>query len=126
MKKEIIAVGILVFIFAASLINVHIFGGAAASLAEDIGEAHFAAGRGEWAEAEAKLQKCIARWDSLHGYTHIFIRHTEIDKVSDALEKYRGALLSRDFASAESGYLFLIKQLNSVVEMERVTLGTIL
>lgn len=126
MKKEIAAVCILVFILAASLVNVRVFSGITASLSSDIEEARTCARSGRWDEAGEKLSACIGRWSSLHGYTHIFIRHTEIDKISDALEEYLGALLSRDISAAESRYLVLIKQLNSVAEMERISLGTVL
>ena len=126
MKKEIAAVCILVFIFAGSLINVRVFRGITASLASGIDSAQLCAQNGRWGEAEERLSACIRRWNSLHGYTHIFIRHTEIDKLSDALEEYLGALLSRDISDAESRYLFLRKQLDSVSEMERVNLGTVL
>jgi len=126
MKKEITAVCILVFILAGSLLNIRVFHRITGSLASEIDAAELCAQSGSWPEAEEKLSACISRWNSLHGYTHIFIRHTEIDKLNDALEEYLGALLSRDISSAESRYFFLIKQLESVAEMESISLGTVL
>ena len=126
MKKEIAAVCILVFIFAASLVNVRIFGGVAASLTEEIGAVRLAAERGDWDEAETKLLACTDHWNSLHGYTHIFIRHPEIDSTSDAFYELRQALAEQNAEGYPSALEKLCYHLHSIDEMEHVRPGSVL
>ena len=59
-------------------------------------------------------------------YTHVFIRHGEIDAVTDAFCSLLGAIKSRDTSDIFMAQLTLHSRLNELVEMERVTPGSIL
>ena len=61
----------------------------------------------------------------LEGYTHIFIRHSEIDSTTDAFFELMSDVRSGDAESAAGSYEKLLAHLSSLYTMERVTLGSI-
>ena len=64
-------------------------------------------------------------WDARATYAGIFIRHSEIDAVSDGFYALTGALESDEPRSARTIYAALAEHVDSLYEMERLTLGSI-
>ena len=64
-------------------------------------------------------------WLGADGYTHIFIRHSEIDSTTDAFFELMSDVRSGDAQSASGAYEKLAAHLDSLYTMERVTLGSI-
>ena len=75
--------------------------------------------------AASELETAMERWRGAEGYTHIFIRHSEIDAVWDAFFELNAALRGAQEAD-ESLYLDLLYHLDSLARMEELLLGSIL
>lgn len=125
MIKEIFAGITLVILLAASLINVHFLGNKIDELSGLITEAEESAISGDWQKAAEKAAKASDKWQALDSYTHIFIRHSEIDGTTDAFFDLLGALYSKDPALTQSYSLALLVRLENIKGMEKVTIGTI-
>ena len=80
---------------------------------------------GENPDAQAAMDKALNRWLSAEGYTHIFIRHSEIDSCSDAFYDAVEALDAKDDAAVKAGLDKLRYHIQSIAKMERVSLGNV-
>jgi len=118
MKKEIIAGTLLIALFIGALMSISHTTKIIDSLRTSvcISQSLYADGRKE--EAEALLKNTSDKWLSLDGYTHIFIRHSEIDSATDA---FFDAIDSPSSGS----YGKLIAHLDSLMGMEKLSLGSI-
>jgi sensor histidine kinase YesM len=111
--KELLAGLILTLLIVCAAINVNYVGSITAELVELV----------EAADTLELADKALDRWNDLSGYTHIFIRHTEVDIVR--AEFY--ALIER-ITLGEASYAarrLLVSHLQEIHEMEKVRWGTI-
>ncbi len=125
MIKEIFAGLTLLILLAASLINVHFLGNQIDELSGLISEAVETATSGDWQKATEKAVRASDNWQALDSYTHIFIRHSEIDGTTNAFFDLLGALYSKDPALTESYSLALLARLEGIKDMEKASIGTI-
>ena len=109
MKKELFALALLLLILAGNLWNQHRLETLTSGLD---------------ALVEA-AQEAETRWTDADPYTHIFIRHTDIDALSAAFCDYRGALAGRDEGDILASYLRLTAGLRSLQGMEKLSVGSI-
>lgn len=125
MKRELIAGAVLLLLALGSWWNLAYLRGFTGELTEtlELSRAYCEAGRFELAEAE--LEKASDAWLAADGYTHIFIRHSEIDSTTDAFFELMSDVRSGDADSAAGSYEKLAAHLSSLYTMERVTLGSI-
>lgn len=125
MKRELAAAAVLILLLAGSWWNLKYLrdftGGFSETL--DLSRAYCEAGQFELAEQE--LEKAAQDWLGADGYTHIFIRHSEIDSTTDAFFELMSDVRSGDAQSASGAYEKLAAHLDSLYTMERVTLGSI-
>jgi len=125
MRKMYLGLGLLTLLLALSLWNVHYIGGLMNELGERADEAAELAARGESAAAAEALSSAIDRWEAMDAYTHVFVRHSEIDAVSDAFYEYLGELYSGNSGGAAAAYSRLRSHLDSIASMERLSLGSV-
>lgn len=125
MKKEIFAAGLLIAMFAGALYNIHFLRGFIGELTDTLYESRAACESGDFDGAEEHLRAAIDTWNSKEGYTHIFIRHAEIDSTSDAFYELLSDVSSKDASSAVGAYEKVLSHLLSIYTMERITLGSI-
>ena len=126
MKKEWFALLLLSGVILGSILNLRFLRGFTAELEDQVTDACTAAEGGNWAQAEEQAAEAMARWTGSDKYTHIFIRHGEIDAVTDAFCTFIGAIRSRNPDSLYSARLALSAHLAGIYEMERLTPGSIL
>ena len=62
---------------------------------------------------------------SLDGYTHIFIRHCEINSTTQAYFQLKSDIYAEDMGAAEGSYGLLMATLDSLMTMEQLSLGSI-
>lgn len=125
MKKMYIGILILAVLFAASLYNVKYLEYKIGALVGIVEEANLAAEQQNYKAAAETLQKAINSWEAMDGYTHIFIRHSEIDGTTDAFYELKSELLAADLGAAAGAYGKLQAHLNSLITMEQVSLGSV-
>lgn len=125
MKRELAAAAVLILLLAGSWWNLKYLRDFTGGLSEtlDLSRANCEAGQFELAEQE--LEKAAQDWLGADGYTHIFIRHSEIDSTTDAFFELMSDVRSGDAQSASGAYEKLAAHLDSLYTMERVTLGSI-
>lgn len=125
MKREIAAGAVLLLLAIGSWINLNYLKGFTGGLEEQLELSRAFCDSGRFVLAEDVLAQAADEWLGADGYTHIFIRHPEIDSTTDAFFELMSDVRAGDAESASGGYEKLAAHLNSLYTMERVTLGSI-
>ncbi|HHU05694.1 MAG TPA: DUF4363 family protein [Clostridiales bacterium] len=125
MKKEIITGIIFLLIFALTLVNTHILEKLTSELLDLIEQSRSYAEKGDWENAINKALEAEQRWNKADPYTHIVVRHSEIDSTTDAFYELLKALYSEEIGNAKGAYMAVTAHLVSIQGMDKVTLGSI-
>ncbi len=125
MKKELVALLLLLLILAGNLWNQRQLRSLTDGLETLVEEAAASAGRQNWPSSEAAAREAESLWLGADRYTHIFIRHTDIDALTGAFCEYRGAVAGRDPGDILASYLRLKTLISSLRGMERLSLGSV-
>ncbi len=126
MKRELAAAVLLLALFIASLFNIRHLHGLTDGLCSLVEASQEACEAGSFEKAEVLLRSAMDDWKAAEGYTHVFIRHSEIDAATDAFCELLGDVRAGDGAAASGAYEKLISHLQSLYTMERVTPGSVL
>lgn len=123
--KEILALTILALLIIGSVINILFVDSMTDSLMQlvDASEELYVAEN--YMSASTVLQQSIDRWLSYDAYAHIFLRHQEIDSVTDAYYELLDAL-GNENPSCRALYSMLKYHLKSLSDIEHPSLGSIL
>lgn len=125
MKKEYIASGIILAMIAGAVVNVCHIKSLAKDITTQITTAQTCCRRSDYDSAEQALREGLDIWLSDEGYTHIFIRHSEIDGTSDAFYEALAAISEQDGDGAVNACEKLQYHIDSIVSMEFVTLKSV-
>ncbi len=125
MIREIIAFSLLVALLALSLVNVTYIENKTELLAGEINEAHELYQKGDNEEAAARVEKSLNDWLSWESYSHIMLRHSEIDVITGAYYELLEQLEGEEKVT-DASFDALIETLNDIVKKERVTFGSLL
>lgn len=125
MKKEIATAVILALVFIGVLVNIKVAGNIILSLEEDVTAAYESAEKGDFDRAKPQLDAAVEHWMSLDGYTHIFIRHSEINSTTEAYFQLKSDIYAEDMGAVEGSYGLLMATLDSLMTMEQLSLGSI-
>ena len=125
MKKEVFAIALLGALIAVSVLNIGGIVRLTDELTETVELASAAAENENWDSAEIQAEKAIASWKAKDSYTHIVLRHSEIDTLSDALYDFLNDIMDKNVGAAEASSQKVIYHLESISQMERLRLGSI-
>ena len=125
MKKTVLALGLLLGIALLSLWNLRHLEKLTDELTTAVSAAEKFCRAGDFDAAERTLNKALDRWLGSDGYTHIFIRHSEIDAASDIFYDLRGDILAGDSERAGADAEKLLYHLQSIRSMERISIKSI-
>lgn len=125
MKKEIIAAALLIILLAGSLYNITVVDRIMSGLKAEVNEAYESAQNGDFDSAKKHIDTAIGHWLALDGYTHVFIRHTEIDSATDAFFEMQADVYDENEKALQGTYGLLIAHLDSLMTIEQVRLGSI-
>ena len=125
MKKAIFALGLLIGLTLLSLWNLRHLEGLTDELSRSIVTVRQHCREGDFVAAGETLDAALERWLGSDGYTHIFIRHSEIDAASDIFYDLRGDILAGDSESAEADAENLLYHLQSIRSMEQVSIKSV-
>lgn len=125
MKRETVAVILLLLIFGGALVNICVNDRMVLDLESEVKQAYKSAQNGDSEKAMSQLSAAEEHWLSLDGYTHIFIRHSEIDSLTDAFFDFYSSL-NEEPSSIEGAYNRLMAHLESIRTMEHLRFGSIL
>ncbi|MBE6968782.1 MAG: DUF4363 family protein [Ruminococcaceae bacterium] len=125
MKKAVFALSLLIFLSVVSLWNLRHLETLTRDLIGGVESARAYWQAGDFDSAENTLEKTLDRWLGADGYTHIFIRHSEIDAASDIFYDLRGDILAGDEKSADANAQKLLYHLQSIYSMEQISLKSV-
>ena len=125
MKKEIAAAVILALLFIGVLVNINVASNIILSLEDDVAAAYESAQNGDFDRAKPLLDAAVEHWMSLDGYTHIFIRHSEINSTTEAFFQLKSDIYAEDMGAVEGSDGLLISTLDSLMTMEQLSFGSI-
>ena len=126
MKKELLALMLLLGVIWGSSENLRCLRRFTAELDRNVTSAVSEAEAEHWIDAEALAAHAMENWTDKELYTHIFIRHGEIDGVTDGFCTLLGAIRSQDKSAIYAAQLALRNRIAELYEMERVAPGSIL
>ena len=125
MKRELAAGTLLALLIAGAWWNIRAVDRLTGEILAGLDTAQAAEARGQPEEAREALDKALKRWLEADRYTHIFIRHAEIDATADAFYELQSQLLSGE-GDSSAAYDKLRYHLESIRQMEHPSLGSIL
>ena len=125
MKRELAAGTLLALLIAGAWWNIRAVDRLTGDILAGLDTAQAAEARGQPEEAREALGKALKRWLEADRYTHIFIRHAEIDATADAFYELQSQLLSGE-GDSSAAYDKLRYHLESIRQMEHPSLGSIL
>ena len=125
MRKELAAAIILALLLTGVMVNIRVASNIILSLKEDVTAAYQCAEKGDFDRAKPQLDAAVEHWMSLDGYTHIFIRHCEINSTTEAYFQLKSDIYAEDMGAVEGSYGLLIATLDSLMTMEQLSLGSI-
>lgn len=125
MKREVAAYILLFALFAGSLFNIHAMDKIIGELRTQVDAAYSSAQEGDFYKAKSQLEGAAEKWADLDGYTHIFIRHTEIDSATDAFFDMLSDVSDENSKSLDGSYRKLDAHLESLMTMEHISIGSI-
>lgn len=126
MSREVAAALLLLLLIAGAWWNISSVDRLAGEMLEQLELSKQAAEDGDAAQALEDLDAALELWLRADSYTHIFIRHSEIDSTADAFYELREALLAEELDSCQAAYGKLRYHIISIREMEHPGLGSIL
>lgn len=125
MKKELFAVLLLALIITVSIVNVCYVSRMTEDILELVSLSEQKAFEGDWNSAAENAEEAVRLWEGAKKYTHIFIRHSEIDSTTDEFYSLLMEIYSKDENTTKAAYKALTSRIESIVEMEIPTIGTI-
>lgn len=125
MKKEIFALLLLLLIVAGCLLNLRHLKQFSENLLAEADAAWEAACIGDWERARSGAEALLEQWKNADGYTHIFIRHSEIGMTTEGICSFLGHLRAESPGDAYGAWQALRAQLESLYGMERLSFGSI-
>ena len=127
MKRVLSAILISVLMCALSVWNLHMVDSLCSSIFAKLDISEAAAEAGNSALARSAADEALELWLEADGYTHIFIRHAEIDGTSDAFYELLSSL-SEDESSPvpHDAYNKIRYHLDSLARIEHPSFGSVL
>ena len=125
MKRELAAGALLLLLMAGAWWNIHAVDTLTGDILAGLDTSQAAEEQGDHLTAQAALAKALNRWLEADSYTHIFIRHAEIDSTADAFYELQAQLLAGE-GDSSAAYDKLRYHLDSIQRMEHPSIGSIL
>lgn len=126
MKREYAAAALLVLLALAAGWNIRQTDRLTGGILAALDSSRQAYRLGDMQEAMAAADEGLQRWLEADSYTHIFIRHSEIDSTADAFYELKQQLSSGGDGDCAAAYDKLRYHLLSIQGMEHISLGSIL
>lgn len=123
MKREIIAVIILIIIPIAAFVNVRYFTKTTDSLIAEIDTAESQAYSGDMEGAKKSVEESLQTWISKESYVHVFMTHDSLEGTTEAYYTLLAGIQSGD---AQPALFDTVRaSLRSIREIERLKISSI-
>lgn len=126
MKRELAAGLLLLTLVGGAIYNIIYVTRLVADIGACLESSEHAISAGETEKAVQDADKALEKWLGAECYTHIFVRHSEIDATSDAFYELLQSLSGGEYDGIEQAYSKLLYHLSSIATMEQISLGSIM
>ena len=126
MKREYGAAALLILLFFLSMWNIRRIDTLTTDVGIALSKSLSAAEKLDFKAARKHLDEGMELWLDADEYTHIFIRHSEIDAATDAFFELREVLCQEELSAFTSAFGKLRYHLESISTMEKPSLGSVL
>ena len=124
MKREAGALALLLTLLLLSAWNLRRVDFLTDAIGRNLDRAELALERGDGNNALVAFESAEKLWHSSHVYTGVFLRHPDLDSVSDAFFELR-QLLQNDPGAAPAAFDKLRYHLETLNKMEHLSLATV-
>lgn len=125
MKREYGAAAVLAVLLLLSCWSIRKVDGLTTELSITLEKSRSAAETLDSKRARELFEESLRLWLDAEQYTHIFIRHSEIDAITDAFYELSAVLDNDDRKERAAAFDKLRYHLDSVNSMEKPSLGSI-
>ena len=125
MTREKAAAALMLLLVAISVWNIRSADRLCEAINAEILQCSEHAQQENWEQAHNSMENALDMWLAAESYTHIFIRHPEIDSCSDVFYDAMGAISDEGKAELEASLSKLHYHLKSIASMEHVSIGNI-
>lgn len=125
MKRELCALLLLLVLIGIAAWNIHKVDELTGELEQHLALSQKALLADDRAYAETELEASLRIWQNAKHYTHIFIRHPEIDSVSDAFFALLQGLKAGDGKELSAAYDLLRYHLDTINYLEHISIGSV-
>ena len=125
MKRELCALLFLLTLFGVASWNIRRADRLTQELEQHLALSQKALLAGDRSYAESELDATVRIWENAKHYTHVFLRHPEIDSVSDAFFHLLQGVRAGDGKELSAAYDLLRYHLDSIAGMEHISLGSV-
>ncbi len=125
MKKEIIVGCFLILMLAAAFVNIHYLNALTEDVVALVREAEGSAQNEDWAEAEKKAEAAAKLWTGSDTYTHLVLRHPEIESATDALYGLLEKVYAREAGAVKGAAQAARARIESLASIEEIRFGSI-
>jgi hypothetical protein len=125
MLKEIFVGCFLALMLAASFVNIHYLTKLTDSVTEMINEAERSTQSQNWDAAAEKAEEAVRHWDESDTYTHLVLRHSELEAATDALYGFLEQVYAKEEGNAKGAAEAAKARMKSISSIETIRLGSI-
>ena len=123
--REIFAVILLAVIITGAIWNINHLDSAIGELLGYIDLAEELAIHGMFEEAAENVKRATEYWQEISPYTRVLLRHPEIDACSNAFYELYTEIGGENYKRAKGTFEKMRAQLSGIIEMERLSLGSV-
>ncbi len=125
MARETWALVLLLALAIISCWNIHTVNKLCDKIDAQLQTSETAAQSENWEDARQAMEKAVDTWLNAEKYTHVFIRHPEIDSCTDVLYEALSAVLEQDLTGLDATLQKLRYHIRSIAGMEQIRFGNI-
>ena len=126
MKREWLAVGLLIAMIALATWHVVTLGDLTGELGDLLAQAEQMAEQGDWEGATQMTQKAADKWDSKHFFLHATLEHEVTDEIATSFAETLEFLECQEAGEYSAANARLMEQLELLREMEKPLLENLL
>ncbi len=123
--KEVAAAVLLAVMIIVAAVNVAAINRLCDELSEHIEKAFDSLRNGDWETTEYYSESAMTLWERKDSYTHIVLRHSEIDTLSDALFDFYAAVREKNGGQSSAAAKKVLYHIESISKMEMPSFGSV-
>jgi TRAP-type C4-dicarboxylate transport system substrate-binding protein len=123
--KEILVGCFLILMLTVAVINIRCLTRLTSRVTELIEEAEMLASQENWSKAAEKAEEATRYWKNSDAYTHLVLRHSELESATDAIYDFLEQIYAREKGGAKGAAEAAKARMKSISSIEQIRLGSI-